>query len=89
MIFTPGAMVPNSADKRSTKPGIKVVPPVTTTLASKVACKSGSTWLRVARINVDKGWRAEGGWEGIVEAEAGRTRVVNCGVVGWLGARRE
>lgn len=84
LILTPGAIVPNSADNRSTKPGIKVVPPVTTTLASKVACKSGSTWLRVARIRFDKGWRAEGGWDGIVDAEAGRTRVVN-----WRAGRGE
>lgn len=77
LTLTPGAIVANSADNRSTKPGIKVVPPVTTTFASRVACKSGSTWPSVARIRLASGCSADGGCEGIVEAEGGRIRVVN------------
>jgi len=47
LTFVPGAIAPSSAWRRSTKPGMSVVPPVTTTLASRVACRSGSTWTRV------------------------------------------
>lgn len=59
LIFIPGANWLSSLCNRSTKPGISVVPPVTTTLLSSVAWRSGSIWTSELRIRPTRGCRAE------------------------------
>lgn len=76
--FMPPASDCNSLCNRSLKPCISVDPPVTTMLLKNVACKSGSIWTSAFENRRDSGCSDEYGWEGIVEADVGNCRLVNC-----------
>lgn len=90
MSFMPPASAVSSAWSRSTKPWVRVVPPVTTTFERRAEWRSGSIWTSELEKRREMDWRAEYGWDGTVEADGGRGREANWrGEEGQFSWRRE